>query len=42
MLLIGVAYSINVGVWVLGLSVLSENTWSDLVNLANQLIPKEI
>jgi hypothetical protein len=31
-------YSIDVGVWVLGLSVLGQNTWSNLVNLADQLV----
>lgn len=31
------SYSINVRVWVLGLSVLSQDTWGDLVNLGNQL-----
>lgn len=28
---------IDVGVWVLGLSVLSQNTWGDLVDLADKL-----
>ena len=32
-------YSIDVGVWVLSLSVLGQNIWSNLVDLADQLEP---
>ena len=30
-------YGIDIGVWVLGLSMLSQDTWSNLVDLGHQL-----